>query len=355
MGASAPGIVYVVPMPGVSPGLASGWMRSSLPSKAFVLPDVCRASRVADVAAAGEPAGAGVGARLGRAAAGRDVGVGRRAGARDRVLRRGVRVAGVVAVRRVARVVARGEVQVALGVEVHRAAEVAAAEDLRHPVVDDLLRAGDERLGGVVVREARKPALTHVVGADEARAERLGTTDQAAGRVALLAVEVRVVGDVDVRAPGREVRVQGDAEDALLVLGVDAGLTAAALGAEDLQLADLRDLGRILVLRARADRAGVPHVQRAAAEADVRQRPAGDLRLALRADGAAGVEHAAVLRHRDAVDLADVGVRRRRRVGRRQARRARSSSVIVALQLPRVMPEAHWMAPSRCLLTVPSV
>ena len=43
-GASAPGIVYVVPMPGVSPGLASGLIRSSLPSNAFVLPEVWRAS-----------------------------------------------------------------------------------------------------------------------------------------------------------------------------------------------------------------------------------------------------------------------------------------------------------------------
>src|SRR3954468_24401986 len=43
-GSLAPGIVYVVPMPGTLPGLAIGLMRSSLPSQAFVLPEVWRAS-----------------------------------------------------------------------------------------------------------------------------------------------------------------------------------------------------------------------------------------------------------------------------------------------------------------------
>ena len=44
-GASAPGIVYVVPMPGLlAGGLSTGLIRSSLPSNVFVLPEVCRAS-----------------------------------------------------------------------------------------------------------------------------------------------------------------------------------------------------------------------------------------------------------------------------------------------------------------------
>ena len=44
-GASAPGIVYDVPMPGLcAGGLFTGRRRSSLPSNAFVLPDVCLAS-----------------------------------------------------------------------------------------------------------------------------------------------------------------------------------------------------------------------------------------------------------------------------------------------------------------------
>ena len=44
-GASAPGIVYDVPMPGLfAGGLFTGRIRSSLPSNAFVLPEVCRAS-----------------------------------------------------------------------------------------------------------------------------------------------------------------------------------------------------------------------------------------------------------------------------------------------------------------------
>ena len=215
--------------------------------------------------------------------------------ARGLVVARGA----VRALRRVR--VAGGDVEVALGVEAHAAAAVAAAVDLRVVLEDHDLGVELELLGGEVDGEAADARLGHLrdaplVAVREARVDRV------------LRVEGREVLQVDV--PGRgEVGRDRDAEQAGLDLAVD--LVSAAAIAVDGQDAGLRDAAVDGPVGGR----GVPDVDVAAADADVAVgevedaagRPGADHLPALRvgaAVGAADVEDPAVGRGGDAVRLA---------------------------------------------------
>ena len=235
--------------------------------------------------------------------------------------------------------VAGGDVEVAGGVPVHRAAEAGGAVDLGHPVEDHALGPGHELLGRRVVGEARDAPLAGEREPVQARAELLGRIGRGGAELAL---EVRVVLDVEVRAPVGEVRVQREAEHA--VLG------ALAARAEHLEVRDLGDLGRVLVIG--AGDARIPHVDRAAALADAGDRPVGGLRHAREAGGATGVEHAPVGGRRERVDLARVR-RQPVRVGRREAGRG-VVGVDRGLAVAADMPAAHWIAPSSWRVTAGS-
>ena len=144
-----------------------------------------------------------------------------------------VRVVARVAVGALRRVrVTRRHVEVALGVEAHAAADVAAAVDLGVVLEDPHLGAEVDLLGREVHREARDARTRHLGDAP---------VDAEAGRRALR-VEAREVLDVDV-ARGGEVRRHGDAQQAVLhlVVAVVGALAAGAAVGVDGQRRGARD------------------------------------------------------------------------------------------------------------------
>lgn len=183
-------------------------------------------------------------------------------------------VAGVTTAEAGGVVVTGRDVQVVLRVPRHAAARVAAAVDLHRPAEQHLLRCQVQLAGRGVEGEAGD--LT--------------------GRHALVAVDLRVRGVVQIHPPvGREVRVQLDAEQPLLDLDQ---FVAAALVAEDVQRTRQGDLLRLRVV----------DVDLALALADVRVVPVDDDRDGAVGPAAPDVEDPPVGRGHQTVRLADLVV-----------------------------------------------
>ena len=168
------------------------------------------------------------------------------------------RVVARVAVRALRRVrVAGRHVEVALGVEAHAAADVAAAVDLGVVLEDPDLGVEVELLRLEVDREARDARLRHL---------RHAPLERQARRRAVR-VEAREVLQVDV-AGLREVGRDRDAEQAVLhlvvvLVGALAALPAVAVDGE-------RAGARHAAVERAVGRRGIPDVDAAAADADVR-------------------------------------------------------------------------------------